>query len=153
MNTRPAPHASPAPLRNWAIDVKVLRHVERELHSGRTLASVVDDPEVRDTDPYVLVAGLGREQPLDEIEDPLGDLSDDEGHHFSLLGRHRRARVLSTYIISELRRGRALDEVLADELVRTRIAAQPYLLEDLASDQLVKEAVLASTTTKGTVTT
>jgi len=64
-----------------------------------------------------------------------------------LLGRYRHGRELSAYLVAELGRGRGLYEVLSDDAVRARLAAEPYRLDDLASDQLVREAALSQGST------
>jgi hypothetical protein len=64
-----------------------------------------------------------------------------DGFQFSLLRRHDAALAMGAYVSVEVRAGRALRDVLGDERVRAPLARQPELLEDLACDQRVVEAM------------
>ncbi len=62
---------------------------------------------------------------------------------FSLLRRHAAARALSAYVLAEVESGRPIADVLLDGWVFERTLGAPWLLDDLAEDQLILEALRA----------
>ena len=60
---------------------------------------------------------------------------------FSPFRRHRTARALCAYVLTELHDGRLLPEILEDRFVHACASEQPGVLEDLAWDQEILAAI------------
>lgn len=66
-----------------------------------------------------------------------------DASRFSLLRRRHAADDLTAYVLDQLERGSALEEVLDSPGVRTWIGDRAYLRDDVAGDALVREAIRA----------
>lgn len=140
--TAPPPTAAPLslqPLRSSRVRQHAREYVEAEPGRGGAPASIIEDERLRglEADP-----GGGMDQVVVGPDcRPRGTPRLRDGFRFSLLRRHTATLTLSAYVIAELQARRLLFDILNDEPVRSLADRHPKLLEDLACDQLVLEAV------------